>query len=142
MGLLIAVVVTAANVDDGVAAEKVMGKLKPKAFPRLQAIFGDSKYRNHEYNEWLAGYSGGKWHMVISSPPPEATTFKPLPIRWVVERTFAWMGRCRRNSKDYERRTDSSESTLLISTMGLMLRRLRPPAKKGPAFKYPRPNKA
>jgi hypothetical protein len=52
------------------------------------------------------------------------------------------MGRSRRNSKDYERRTDSSESVLLISTMGLMLRRLKPPAKKGPAFMYPRPNKA
>ena len=142
LGLLLAVVVTAASVDDGVGAPQVMEKLRPGAFPRLRAIFGDGKYRNHEYNEWLAGHSGGKWHMVISSPPPEATTFKPLPIRWVVERTFAWLGRCRRNSKDYERRTDSSESMLLISTMGLMLRRLKPPAKKGPAFKYPRPNKA
>lgn len=141
LGLLVAVVVTAASVDDGVGAQKVMGKLRPGAFPRLQAIFGDSKYRNHEYNEWLAGHSGGKWHMVISSPPPGTTTFKPLPIRWVVERTFAWMGRCRRNSKDYEKRTDSSEGMLLISTMGLMLRRLKPPTTKGPPFKYPRPNK-
>lgn len=141
LGLLIAVVVTAANVDDGVGAQKVVGKLQPGAFPRLRVIFGDGKYRHQEYNEWLAGHSGGKWHMAISSPPPGATTFKPLPIRWVVERTFAWMGRCRRNSKDYERRTDSSESMLLISTMGLMLRRLKPPAKKGPAFTYPRPNK-
>jgi putative transposase len=142
LGLLVAVVVTAASVDDGAGAQKVVGKLQPGAFPRLRAIFGDSKYRNHEYNEWLAGHSGGKWHMVISSPPPGTTTFKPLPIRWVVERTFAWMGRSRRNSKDYERRTDSGESMLLISTMGLMLRRLKPPAKKGPPFKYPRPNKA
>jgi len=141
LGLLIAVVVTAANVDDGVGAQKVMGKLQPGAFPRLRVIFGDNKYRNHEYNKWLAEHSGGRCQMVISSPPPEATTFKPLPIRWVVERTFAWMGRCRRNSKDYERRTDSSESMLLISTMGLMLRRLKPSAKKQPAFKYPRPEK-
>jgi putative transposase len=141
LGLLIAVVVTAANVDDGVGAQQVMAKLQPGAFPRLQAVFGDSKYRHREYNAWLAGHSGGQWHMVISSPPPEATTFKPLPIRWVVERTFAWMGRCRRNSKDYERRTDSSESMLMISTMSLMLRRLKPPAKKGPPFKYARPNK-
>src|SRR5437763_1065641 len=81
--------VPAANVDDGVGAQKVMGKLQPGAFPRLQAIFGDSKYRNHEYNKLLAEHSGGKWYMVISSPPPDATTFKPLPIRRVVERTFA-----------------------------------------------------
>ena len=132
--------VTAANVDDGVGAQEVMGKLQPGAFPRLQAIFGDSKYRNHEYNKWLAEHSGGKWYMVISGPPPDATTFKPLPIRWVVERTFAWVGRYRRNSKDYERRTDSSESMLLISSMGLMLRRLKPPAKKESPFRYPRPN--
>ncbi len=141
LGLLIAVVVTAANVDDGVGAQEVMAKLRPEAFPRLEAIFGDTKYRHHGYNKWLAASSGGRWHMVISSPPPGATTFEPLPIRWVVERTFAWVGRCRRNSKDYERRTDSSESMVLISTMGLMLRRLKPPAKKGPPFKYPRPEK-
>jgi putative transposase len=141
LGLLVAIVVTAGNVDDGVGAQKVVGKLQPESFPRLQAIFGDNKYRNHEYNEWLAGHSGGKWHMVISSPPPDATTFKPLPIRWVVERTFAWIGRCRRNSKDYEKRTDSSESMTLISMMSLMLRRLKPAVQKEPPFKYPRPNK-
>jgi putative transposase len=141
LGLLRAVVVTAASVEDGVGAQQVMGKLQPGAFPRLQAIFGDSKYRHHEYNQWLAGHSGGRWHMVISSPPPDAKTFQPLRIRWVVERTFAWLGRYRRNSKDYERRTDSSESMLLISTMSLMLRRLKPPAKKEPPFKYPRPEK-
>jgi putative transposase len=142
LGLLLAVVVTAASVDDGVGAREVVGKLPPGAFPRLQVIFGDSKYRNHEYNEWLAGHSGGKWQMLISSPPLGTTTFKPLPIRWVVERTFAWLGRCRRNSKDYEKRTDSSESMVLISTMSLMLRRLKPAAKQAPAFKYPRPAKA
>jgi putative transposase len=141
LGLLIAVVVTAANVEDGVGAQQVVGKLQPEAFPRLRAIFGDGKYRHHEYNQWLGQHSGGKWYMVISSPPSGATTFQPLPIRWVVERTFAWLGRYRRNSKDYERRTDSSESMLLISTMSLMLRRLKPPVKKQAPFKYPRPEK-
>ncbi len=139
LGLLVAIVVTAANVDDGVVAQQVVGKMAPGAFPRLEAIFGDNKYRNHEYNRWLREHSGGHWRMVISSPPPGATTFQPLPIRWVVERTFAWIGRCRRNSKDYEKRTDSSESMILISTMGLMLRRLQAPAPKPPPFHYPRP---
>lgn len=138
LGLLVAIVVTAANVDDGVGGQQVVGKMAPDAFPRLEAIFGDNKYRNHEYNRWLREHSRGQWHMVISGPPPGATTFKPLPIRWVVERTFAWIGRCRRNSKDYEKRTDSSESMILISTMGLLLRRLKAPAQKQPPFKYPR----
>lgn len=142
LGLLLAVVVTAASVDDAAGAEKVVGKLTPEAFPRLQTIFGDNKYHNHKYKAWLAKHSRGKWRMEISSRPAAAEGFKPLKIRWVVERTIAWVGRYRRNSKDYERRTDSSESMVLLSSMSLMLQRLRPPAKKGPAFKYPRPSKA
>jgi putative transposase len=141
LGLLLAIVVTAANVDDAVGGQKVVGKLRPEALPRLEAIFGDNKYHNYEYYDWLKKHSQGKWHMEISSPPAGSREFKPLPIRWVVERTFAWIGRCRRNSKDYEKRTDSSESMVLISTIGLMVGRLRPKKAKGPAFKYPRPVK-
>jgi putative transposase len=141
LGLLLAIVVTAANVDDAVGGQKVVGKLQPEAFPRLEAIFGDHKYHNYEYYAWLKEHSQGKWHMEISSLPPGAKEFKPLPIRWVVERTFAWIGRCRRNSRDYEKRTDSSESMVLISTIGLMVGRLRPKKAKGPEFRYPRPVK-
>jgi putative transposase len=141
LGLLLAVVVTAGNVDDAAGAQQVVGKLQPEAFPRLRVLFGDNKYHNHAYEAWLAQHSRGQWRMQISSRPPGAAGFQPLPIRWVVERTFAWIGRCRRNSKDYERRTDSSESMILLSTMGLLLRRLRPPVRGGPAFKYPRPAK-
>jgi len=142
LGLLMAVVVTAGNVDDAAGAQKVVGQLQPEALPRLQTIFGDNKYHNYEYYEWLHQHSQGKWRMEISSRPAGAVGFQPLPIRWVVERTIAWVGRYRRNGKDYEKRTDSSESMILISTMSLMLGRLRPPAQKGPPFKYPKPNKA
>jgi len=141
LGLVLAVVVTAGNVDDGVGAQKVVGKLDLETLPRLETIFGDNKYHNHEYYEWLEKHSQGKWHMEISSRPAGAKEFKPLRIRWVVERTHAWIGRCRRNSKDYEKRTESSESMILMSTMGLMVRRLRPAKKKDPPFKYPRPTK-
>lgn len=141
LGLLLAVVVTAANVDDAAGAQLVVGQLRPEAFPRLQTIFGDNKYHNHAYEAWLAGHSRGQWRMEISGRPAGAVGFKPVKVRWVVERTIAWVGRYRRNSKDYERRTDSSESMVLISSMSLLLGRLRPPARKGPAFKYPRPTK-
>lgn len=141
LGLLLAVVVTAGNVDDGVAAPQVVGKLQPEAFPRLEAIFADNKYHNHNFYAWLNQHSQGKWHLEISSRPAAAQGFKPLRVRWVVERTIAWIGRYRRNSKDYEKRTDSSESMLLISSMSLMLRRLKPPTPKNPAFKYPKPTK-
>jgi putative transposase len=142
LGLLLAVVVTAANVDDGAAAPQVVGKLDPQALPRLKAIFADHKYHNHAFEAWLADYSQGKWRLEISGLPRGTTTFKPLPIRWVVERTFAWIGRYRRNSRDYEKRTDSSESVVLISTISLMVRRLRPSKAKEAPFKYPRPVKA
>ena len=141
LGLLLAIVVTAGNVDDAKGAQEVVGKLQPADLPRLEAIFGDNKYHNYEYYDWLAKHSQAQWHMEISSRPADAEGFKPLPIRWVVERTFAWMGRCRRHSKDYERRTDSSESMVLISMMALMVRRLKPSARKSPRFKYPRPSK-
>jgi putative transposase len=141
LGLLLAVVVTAADVDDGVAAPTIVGKLQPEDYPRLEAIFADHKYHNYKFYAWLHEHSKGKWRVEISSRPEGETGFKPLPIRWVVERTFAWIGRYRRNSKDYEKRTDSSESMILISTMSLMLRRLRPPEQTGPEFRYPRPAK-
>jgi putative transposase len=141
LGLLLAVVVTAANVDDAAGAQQVVGKMSVEAFPRLQAIFGDNKYHNYDYYAWLAKHSNGQWHMEISSLPPGTKEFKPLKIRWVVERTFAWIGRYRRNSKDYEKRTDSSESMIYISAMSQMLRRLKPSEKKDPPFKYPRPTK-
>jgi putative transposase len=141
LGLLLAVVVTAAHVDDGVAAPLLVGKLQVEAFPRLEAIFADNKYHNHAFEAWLQEHGQGKWRLEISSRPAGATSFKPLPIRWVVERTFAWIGRYRRNSKDYERRTDSSESMIQISSLSLMLRRLRPSAQKSPEFRYPRPAK-
>ena len=140
-GWLLAVVVTAGNGDDGAGAQGVVGKLKPEALPRLETIFGDNKYHNYEYDAWLGKHRGGKWHMEISGRPPEAEGFKPLRTRWAVERTFAWIGRYRRNSRDYERRTDSSGGMICLSCISLMVGRLRPPARKGPSFKYPRPNK-
>jgi putative transposase len=139
LGLLLAVAVTAANVDDGVAAPEVAGKLRPEDFPRLAVFFVDNKYHNHKFYAWLKEHSGGKWRLEVSSRPAGSEEFKPLKVRWVVERTFAWIGRYRRNSKDYEVRTDSSESMIRISSISLMLRRLAPPGQKGPAFRYPKP---
>jgi putative transposase len=143
LGLLIAVVVTAANVDDGVAAPEVVGKMTSESFPRMEAIFGDNKYHNHDFEKWLKEHSQGQWRLEISSRPAdkEKGRFQPVRIRWVVERTFAWIGRYRRNSKDYEKRTDSSESMVRWSMINLMLRRLGPAREKNAPFKYPRPAK-
>jgi putative transposase len=134
LGLLLAVVVTTAALDDGAAAPSVVARLDPKDYPRLQKLWGDNKYHNHSFRQWLAMNRPG-WDLEVKTREPGVKGFAVLPKRWVVERTFAWNGRYRRNSRDYERRTDSSESMLRISSLHLMLRRLAP-QKDTPAFRY------
>ena len=134
LGLLLAVVVTTAALDDGVAAAGVVEKLKADDYPRLKKLWGDNKYHNHDFRQWLAHHRPG-WELEVKTREPGVKGFAVLPKRWVVERTFAWQGRYRRNSRDYERRTDSSESMLRISSLHVMLRRLAP-VKDTPAFRY------
>jgi putative transposase len=136
LGLLLAVVVTAASVDDGAAASSVVGRLSPSTYHRLAAIFADQKYHNHAFEAWLAAERPGV-RLEVQSKPTGAIGFKPLRKRWVVERTFAWIGRCRRNSKDYERTESSSAAMVQLSSIRLMLRRLHNPAE--PTGSEPRP---
>jgi putative transposase len=141
LGLLLAVAVTAANLDDGTHAPKVLGKLRAKAFPRLRAMFGDNKYNNRRLDRWMEQEQVG-YRLEVSSKPKDQEGFVPLKVRWVVERTFAWLGRCRRLSKDYEYETAHSEAWIQISTIHMMLRRLRPDTENPePKFKYPKGRK-
>jgi putative transposase len=128
LGLLLCVVVTSASVDDGVAAPQLLERADPQTLPRMEKIWGDNKYHNHHLYRWLSANRPG-WNLEVVSRPPGTKGFVRLPKRWVVERTNAWNGRYRRNSKDYERRTDSSESMIRISSINLMLRRLAPNGK-------------
>ena len=141
LGLLIAVTVTAANLDDGTHAPGVLGKLPAEKFPRLKAVFADHKYINHALDEWMERARVG-YRIEVSTRPAGAEGFVPLKIRWVVERTFAWLGRYRRLSRDYEYKTGHSETWVQISAIHMMLRRLRPDkANPQPKFKYPKPDK-
>ena len=79
------------------------------------------------------------WELEIVSRPPGSTGFVSSPKRWVVGRTFAWLGRYRINSKEYERLTQSSESQIYVSSIRLVLKRLAPPPNAAP-FEYKRPN--
>jgi putative transposase len=133
LGLLVAILITGAGLDDGVAAPKLLAKLSPTAFPRLVIIFGDSKYHNHHLHAWMAANRPG-WRLEVKTRPEGTTGFTPLKKRWVVERTNAWNGRYRRNSKDYERKPESSAAMIQISHIHLMLNRLAP--RPGPAFHY------
>ena len=141
-GLLLAVAVTAASADDGNAAPEVLAQLDARRFPRLEVVHADSKYRNAALDEWLAA-GHIPYRVEVVSRPEGATGFVPLPKRWAAERSFAWLGRDRRHSKDYEWHTTSSESWARISAIRGMLRRLAPdPSRKIVPFKYRRDHAA
>lgn len=135
LGLLLAVVVTSADVDDAAAAPAVLGQLTPDKFPRLKVIWADNKYHNHKLQAWVESDPPRSWSIEVKKRPKEAKGFVLLPKRWVVERTHAWHGRCRRHSRDYERYTTSSEAMIKLTAIGGMLRRLAPSWNQ-PAFKY------
>jgi len=135
LGLLLAVTVTVASLDDAAAAPGVFQQLKPDNHPRLQVVWADGKYHNHKLQAWLKRQRSIAWKLEIVRRPPGATGFVLLPKRWVVERTFSWLGRWRRLSRDYEHRTDSSESMIKVVSIGRMLRYLAPPPSHV-EFKY------
>ena len=135
LGLLLALSVSSAAVDDAVAAPQVLKHLGAESYPRLEVVWADNKYHNHALYDWIETASEGNWRLEVVRRPAGSKGFVLLAKRWVVERTFAWLGRCRRNSKDYERRTDSSESMLRVSALHLMLKRLKP-SKVYPPFRY------
>ena len=138
LGLLLAVLLTSAGLDDGVAAPTLLGDITPHALPRLVPIVADQKYRKHALDVWMAAHRGG-WRIEVKARPAGTKGFTPLEKRWVIERTNAWHGRYRRNSKDYERTTASSEATIKLSAIHMMLRRLRPDASRTKnEFNYPK----
>lgn len=128
LGFLIAVVVTAANVDDARAAQVIFAQVRGRDFPRLRVIFADHKYHNYELYDWLSRHRR-PYRLEIASRPKGEKTFKPLPVRWVVERTYAWEGRYRALSKDFEHTPQSSETVVRIAAIHHLLQRLRPKRK-------------
>ena len=125
MGLLLVVLVTSANVDDGTGAPEVLKLLSAEHQSRLDEIRGDGKYNNRTLDRYVA-QSKAQYKITVVERPAGAAGLVQLPYRWVVERTNAWNGKYRRNSKDYERTTSSSEAMIRASMIHLMLKRLRP----------------
>jgi putative transposase len=136
MGLLIAVVVTAANVDDAKAAQEVFAQARSRDFPRLEVVFADGRYHSPTLDRWLRVHHR-RYVVEVVSKPVEQRGFVPVKIRWVVERTFAWLGRYRRLSKDYEHLPESSAAVVTIAAIHHMLQRLRPKsAKRSQRFRF------
>jgi len=136
LGLLLAVAVTSARVDDGTAAPQVLGKLSAEATSRLETVWGDGRYRNRSLDRWLKK-AEARYQVLVVSRPEGAKGFVLLPKRWVVERSIAWLGRYRRLSKDYEYETAASEAWVKVSAIHHMLRKLRPDQDSPqPPFNY------
>lgn len=135
LGLLMAVVVSVASVDDAKAARPVLKQLTQTQQPRLQIIWADSKYHNHQLNHWLKRQKNISWELSIVRRPKGVKGFVLLPKRWVVERTFSWLGRWRRLSRDYEHHERSSEAMVIVASIGRMLRHLEPTPGQ-PVYRY------
>lgn len=114
-------VIHPASIQDRVGAKQVLGAVFAD-HSRLQRIWADGGYTG-QLEQWVAGQGRT---LEIVAKDPIAKGFQVLPKRWIVERTFAWLGKCRRLSKDYEQTIPSSEAMIRWAMVGLMIRRLRP----------------
>lgn len=135
-GLVLKVKVHEAGMSDSAGAKIVLGGLSGQ-FPRMRKVWTDYAYRG--LKEWMRTKLGWKLEVVRhlwtgvsvigdQEPPSRPKGFVVLPRRWVVERTFAWMVRNRRLSKDYEYLPETEESFVYAAMVRLMLRRLANPA--------------
>lgn len=121
LGLVLAVVVHSAAIQDQSGAKWVIHKLGDQ-FRRLKVIFGDSAYGRSGLPDWVQETLG--WVLQTVLRPVDVKGFVVLPKRWIVERTFAWLARYRRHSKDYEKTEASSETMTYIAMINLMSKRL------------------
>ena len=136
LGLVLLVMVTAADVQDRDGARTLLSVLATQ-FRRLRVIWADGAYAGalpswvRELRKW------GKVRVEIVRKAKGRRGFAVVPWRWIVERTFAWLGRYRRHSRDYERLAESSEAMIKVSSIHRMLRLLSPDAsKRAVPFKY------
>jgi hypothetical protein len=88
LGLVLAVLMTSAGLDDGVAAPLLLGRVHPYHFPPLVTIFADQKDHNPALDVWMAEHRPG-WHSEVQARPGGTKGFTPLAKRWVIERTNA-----------------------------------------------------
>ena len=116
------VVVHAASLQDSDGAKLVLRRALGR-FPRLQKVWVDQGYKAHLL-EWA--HAVRDWVVEVVARPPGQRGFAVLPKRWVAERTFAWLGRCRRLSKDYEGLPETGEAWIHLAMIHLMLKRLEP----------------
>src|SRR5262249_10442634 len=120
----LAVLVTAASVDDAAAAPALFARLEGQPMGQVVRMSADTKYHNFALYEWVE--TNAAWELEIVRRPKDAEGGGTLPIPWTVERTLAGLGRCRRLIKDHEKSALSSESFIKLAMIRLMAHRLEP----------------
>jgi putative transposase len=125
MGNLLTVVVHSAGIQDRDGARQVFARAHEQGrLERMGKVFADNGYWHTKLNEWIKSQYGEQWELEVVVRGEGAVGFEPLPKRWVVERTFAWLGRNRRLSREYEYFPASSEAFIYLAMARILLRRL------------------
>ena len=122
MGLILVVLVHKASIQERAGAKSLLQQAKHKGFESLCLIWADGGYHGSAMIDWVFDLAG--WVFEIVKRADNVKGFQLLPRRWVVERTFAWLGRYRRLSKDYEVLPQTSEAFIYAAMVNLMLTRL------------------
>lgn len=122
MGNLLKVLAHAANIGERAGAEQLLLQLPDWLWQRLEKILADGGYEGTDFQDWVKQ----TFHveLEIAPRPTNAKGVVLVPMRWVVERTFAWFGRYRRLSKDYEHFTETSEGMVYLASINRLLNRL------------------
>jgi putative transposase len=122
MGNLLKVLSHAAHIGERAGAKALLLAAPDWLWQRLEKILADEGYAGDDFQTWVKQTFDVE--LEIAQRPPDQKGFVPLPIRWVVERTLAWLGRYRRLSKDYERLTENSEGMVYLASISRLLKRL------------------
>lgn len=124
LGLIWAVVVSAASLPERAGAKRLLAKVRGK-LPRLQLLWVDGGYSGVAFIQWVKDTY--HWVVEVVKRSEGVQGFQVLPHRWTAERTFGWLNQYRRLSKDYERLPQSSEAMIYLAMSRLMVRRLTRP---------------
>lgn len=125
LGNLLKIVAHAANIGERAGAKTLLSQAQDWLWTRLEKIMVDEGYDGQEFQSWVEDTFGVVLDIAVR--PPDQKGFVPQPIRWVVERTFAWLGRYRRLSKDYEKFTENSEGMVYLASIDRLLNHLTTP---------------
>ena len=120
-GNLVGLVVHEADIQDRDGAPRVLSSIRA-LYPWLRHVFADGGYAGDKLRAALKGK--GSWMLEIIKRSDAAKGFEILPRRWVVERTFAWLGRCRRLAKDFEATIASAAAGVLVAHVRTLTRRI------------------